>query len=395
MHVHQPTPREIEQLLTDQGDARVSIYLSTSPVTDRTEPERIAYKEAVSTAITELNEMGVERRRVEEFDELLTELDDHHEYWDHQARTLAVFTDGRSIRTFHLANELTPQVKVSQRYFVKPLLRSVTFPQACFVLALAEGSVRLLELGPDYGPIEVDVPGLPGSAADATHPHKVIDHAQRGGDSGAEGKTRIRQYARAVDHAIRPVVRGNDLPLLLAATEPTASIFREVNTSPELAAVGIDGSPERIDGQEMAEQAREVLDRVYGQDLAALAELFSLREGQGRVLTDVAELQRTARSTRWWSTSTRSCGAPSTTTAQSGSPIPARTAPTTSSTTSSGWCSLRTVVCWLSAPRTSTVVAPPLPCCATAGSVRPERASVLRSAATAAAVRGRHATRTR
>ncbi len=294
MHVHQPTPREIEQLLTDQGDARVSIYLSTSPVTDRTEPERIAYKEAVSTAITELNEMGVERRRVEEFDELLTELDDHHEYWDHQARTLAVFTDGRSIRTFHLANELTPQVKVSQRYFVKPLLRSVTFPQACFVLALAEGSVRLLELGPDYGPIEVDVPGLPGSAADATHPHKVIDHAQRGGDSGAEGKTRIRQYARAVDHAIRPVVRGNDLPLLLAATEPTASIFREVNTSPELAAVGIDGSPERIDGQEMAEQAREVLDRVYGQDLAALAELFSLREGQGRVLTDVAELARAA-----------------------------------------------------------------------------------------------------
>ncbi len=295
MHVHQPTSREIQKLLSEVGDARVSIYLSTSPVTNRTDAERIAYKDAVATAVGELREMGLDKRRVAEFEELLVELDEHHEYWDHQARTLAVFTDGRTLRTFHLANELTPVVKVTDRYFVKPLLRSVTFPQACFILALAEGSVRLLELGPDYGPIEVDVAGLPASAGDAVHKHKITDHVQKGSVSGDDGsKVRLRQYARAVDHAIRPVVRGHDLPLLLAAAEPTASTFRDVNTSPELEDLGLEGSPEKIDDLEIAREAREVLARVYEQDLAELGELFSLREGQDRVLTDVSDLARAA-----------------------------------------------------------------------------------------------------
>lgn len=295
MHVHQPTAREIQSLLSDVGDARVSIYLSTSPVTNRTDAERIAYKDAVSTAVGELRDMGLDKRRVAEFEDLLVELDDHHEYWDHQARTLAVFTDGTTLRTFHLANELTPVVKVTDRYFVKPLLRSVTFPQACFILALAEGSVRLLEIGPDYGPIEVEVAGLPASAGDAVHKHKITDHVQKGSVSGDDGsKIRLRQYARAVDHAIRPVVRGHDLPLLLAAAEPTASTFRDVNTSPELEELGLEGSPDKVDDLEIAREAREVLARVYEQDLAGLADLFSLREGQDRVLTDVSDLARAA-----------------------------------------------------------------------------------------------------
>lgn len=295
MHVHQPTTREIERLLSTRGDALVTIYLSTSPVTNRTDAERIAYKDAVSQAVARLDDAGVDKRRVAEIEAVLSDLDDDHDYWDHQARTLAVFTDGDAIRTFHLANELTPVVKVSDRYFVKPLLRSVTFPQAAFVLALAEGSVRLLEMGPDYGPIELDVPGLPASAGDAVHRHKISDHAQKGATGGDDGsKVRLRQYARAVDRAIRPVVRGHDLPLLLAAAEPTASTFRDVSTSPELEDIGLEGSPEKIDDLEIAREAREVLGKVYEADLADLADLFALREGQDRVLTDVSDLARAA-----------------------------------------------------------------------------------------------------
>ncbi|UDY37380.1 baeRF11 domain-containing protein [Dermatobacter hominis] len=295
MHVHQPTPGEIEQLLSDRGDARATIYLATSPVTDRTDAERIAYKDAVARAVAALHEAGVDKRRVAGFEELLGELDEDPLYWDHQARTLAVFTDGEVLRSYHLANELTPVVKVTDRYFVKPLLRSVTFPQACFVLALAEGSVRLLELGPDYGPIEVEVPDLPASAAAATHHHKITDHVQKGSLSGDDGsKIRLRQYARAVDAAIRPLVRGHELPLLLAAAEPTASAFRAVNTSPELEDIGLEGSPEKIDDLQIAREAREVLAKVYEEDLQQLADLFSLRDGQDRVQTDVSDLARSA-----------------------------------------------------------------------------------------------------
>src|SRR5690349_11576705 len=105
MHVHQPSSREIESLLADRGDARVTIYLSTSPVTDRTDAERIAYKDAASRAVAQVRDAGLDKRRVAGFEELLGELDEDPTYWDHQARTLAVFTDGEDLRSFQLANE--------------------------------------------------------------------------------------------------------------------------------------------------------------------------------------------------------------------------------------------------------------------------------------------------
>ena len=43
-------------------------------------------------------------------------------------------------------------VEVSDRFHLKPLLRSVTFPQAALVLALAQGSVRVIEVAGDVPP---------------------------------------------------------------------------------------------------------------------------------------------------------------------------------------------------------------------------------------------------
>jgi len=46
----------------------------------------------------------------------------------------------------------------------------------------------------------------------------------------------LRQFARQVDKALRPVVTGSGLPLVLAAAEPLASTYRSVNSYPHLAA---------------------------------------------------------------------------------------------------------------------------------------------------------------
>ena len=56
----------------------------------------------------------------------------------------------------------------------------------------------------------------------------------------------MTQYARQIDGAIRPVLAGSDLPLILAATDPLDNgIFRGVSScDPGLAATGISGNPE-------------------------------------------------------------------------------------------------------------------------------------------------------
>jgi hypothetical protein len=68
--------------------------------------------------------------------ESLDDLADDDEFWAEQAHSLAVFATPELLRTYRLPNRLENAVEVADRFYVKPLLRAVTFPQAGFVLAL-------------------------------------------------------------------------------------------------------------------------------------------------------------------------------------------------------------------------------------------------------------------
>jgi release factor family 8 len=77
---------------------------------------------------------------------------------------------------------------------------------------------------------------------------------------GSEGqKLRLRQYARRVEEALRPILSGLDLPLILAGTEPLTSIFRSVSAYPHLAPAVIAGNPDTKTDGELAEAGRGVL----------------------------------------------------------------------------------------------------------------------------------------
>jgi Bacterial archaeo-eukaryotic release factor family 11 len=184
---------------------------------------------------------------------------------------------------------------VSDRMHLKPLLRSVTFPQAAVVLALAQGSVRLVEVAPDLPAEKIPVAELPRDAASAVRKASITDRTASGRIQGTEGqKVYMRQYARLVDRAIRPVLAGLSLPLILAAVEPLATIYRSVNSYPGLADEGIPGNPEAHSDQELADAARGVLDRLYAAELAQVRELFEARVSQGRGATDLTDVARAA-----------------------------------------------------------------------------------------------------
>ena len=295
MHVDLPTAAEITRLLAVTGRPCVTIYLPTTPDTDEGQAERIAWKNSTAEAIARLTDTGVEKRTVWEFERLFEDMVEDDAFWFYQANSLAVFTDGRSLHSYHLPSRLEHSVHVGDRFFVKPLLRSVTFPQACFVLAIASGSVRLVELGADFGPYDVQVEGMPSDAASAAGMASIADRSPHGRIQGSEGqKLRIEQYARAIDRAVRGHLRRHELPLILAAAEPMDSIYRGINTAEHLAEEGIPGNPEALSDQELAVAARQVLDRLYAGQVQRLQELFEQRDGQRRVATDLADLARAA-----------------------------------------------------------------------------------------------------
>jgi Bacterial archaeo-eukaryotic release factor family 11 len=294
LHTDMPTRAQVDRLLDSRHPVSVSIYLPTDPVSDG-EAERIELGNLAGEAERQLTEAGTAKADVAAVADAIADLADDPELWRHRARSLAVFVTPESSLTFRLPNHLLPLVEVSDRFHVKPLLRAVTFPQVALVLALAQGSVRVVEITPAVDPAPVDVPGLPRDVASSVGKASIRDRSPSRRLQGAEGqKVRMRQFARQVDQALRPLLGGLGVPLILAAAEPLESIYRSVSTYPLLAGPGVSGSPEAMSDAELAEAARRVLDELNAASLRDVLELYRRRESESRAAADLAVVARAA-----------------------------------------------------------------------------------------------------
>jgi hypothetical protein len=292
LHLDIPTQQQLTALLAARATPSVSLYLPTGHLPHDEAVARIELKNLAHEALTQIEAAGLPSAEVREH---LDDLHDDEEFWTTQAVSLAVFATPDGVRTFRLPNRLTTLVEVSDRYHLKPLLRSVTFPQAAFVLALAQGSVRLIEVAAEVPAEEVRIADLPGDVASAVGKASITDRSAVGRIQGSEGqKVRMRQYARQVDAALRPALGAAGVPLILAGAEPLESIYRSVNSYPFLAPQTIQGNPETATPAELAEEARGVLDAIYAEELAELRRLFDQRGSQGRAAVELTDIARAA-----------------------------------------------------------------------------------------------------
>ena len=295
LHVDIPSLADLKALAAERDDICVSIYLPTTPISQDTGADRIDLKNLARDALTQLEAGHADKRRVGALMEHIDDLIDDDAFWQHQARSLAVLATPENARTFRVPNTLTRMVEVSDRFHLKPLLRTIAFPNTCLVLALSENAVRVVQASAELPAMQVAVTGLPKDAASALGKSTLNDRSPSGRIQGSEGqKVRLRQFARQVDQALRGLLSGIEVPLILAAAEPVASIYRSVNTYANLAKTGIDTSPDRLTDAQLAERARPLLDGLYQGEIAQWKELFVQRGDQGRSTTDVAQAARAA-----------------------------------------------------------------------------------------------------
>jgi len=295
LYVDIPSLADLKSLAAHRDDICVSIYLPTTPVSQETVRDRIELKNLAKEALRQLETASTDKRRVAALMEHLDDLVDDDEFWRFQAHSLAVLATPDNVRTFRVPNALAKIVEVSDRFHLKPLLRAIAFPNTCYVLALAEGAVRVIQVSADLPPAVVRVDGVPKDAASAVGRASVNDRSPSGRIQGSEGqKVLLRQFARKIDHTLRGLLTGSDIPLVLAASEPLASIYRSVNTYTHLAKAGIDGSPVRSTDAQLADRARALLDGQYRDEIAQWKMAFVARENEGRATTDIAHAARAA-----------------------------------------------------------------------------------------------------
>ncbi|WP_145564788.1 baeRF11 domain-containing protein [Yersinia aldovae] len=290
LYVDIPSREEFLLLSDARADACVSIYIETSPRHQELTASKIQMGNFIKDALRQLQAIDFDKRRLAQIEVELNSILDDASFWDMHAYSLAIFANPDSIRTYRLANAIPNQLHVSDRFYVKPLLRALTFPHSAYILALSENQARVIEFFADVPAAEMAVANLPTSVLDAVG--KASLNVQKHG--GVDDKIRLAQYTRQIDHALRPIFVQRDCPLILVSTEPLASIYRSTNTLPHLVDETLFTNAEHIGISELVTMARPFMERYYQSQIAALKPLFETRAGQRRVTTDLSDAARLA-----------------------------------------------------------------------------------------------------
>ena len=309
LHIDIPTLAEFKALAQIKGETCVSLYLPTSRLGKNAGTNRTAFKDIAREALSQLKEGGADKNKITVFEERFDRLagTDHdvqdqdkirklqrakpdpiESFWHYQANGLAVLATAGMMRTFRLPNSPKPLAEVADRFHLTPLIRAMTSPHDIFVLALAEESVRLVHAFANFPPQRLQVQDLPANAAEATRRPSFHVRAPRRRLQNLEGeKVLLHQYVRKVEHAVQGALAGQNAPLVLAAEEPLASMFRSVNTYPKLADEMIEGNPDQITDGELEDAAIPILDRLYSRELKAVIALYDELKPR-RATTDVS-----------------------------------------------------------------------------------------------------------
>jgi hypothetical protein len=309
LHIDIPTLEEFKALAQIKGDTCVSLYLPTSPLGTSAKFNRTAFKDLAKEALAQMKEADVDKSKIAVFEERFAHLagpehdvqdedkirklqrakpDPIESFWHYQANGLAVLTTTSLTRMFRLPNAPKPLAEVADRLHLTPLIRAMTSPHDIFVLALAEESVRLIHAFVNFPPQRLQVPNLPKNAEEATRRPSFHVRAPRRRLQNLEGeKVLLQKYVRQVEHTIYNVLSQQNAPLVLAAAEPMASMFRSLNTYPRLADETIEGNPEQRTDAELEDAAIPVLDRLYSRELKAVIALYDQLKPR-RATTDVS-----------------------------------------------------------------------------------------------------------
>ncbi|MFC0179639.1 baeRF3 domain-containing protein [Thorsellia kenyensis] len=288
LHIDLPCVSEISQLANENADACVSIFLKTSPLREELHSSKVELSNLVKTAVQKLEAINLDKRRLAAITEQLDDLLADDSFWRLHSSALAVFVTADKLVTYRLPNEITSRVEVSSTFYIKPLLRSLTFSHSADILVLTENSVRLIEFFENGQAVEENIAELPSKGM-----HALLANPDGMGQVAMHKESaRLTQYVRYINQVLRPYYLQNNQPLILVATDHIAALFKKHCNLPNLIQTHVNLSADNTSVAELVELARPVLALHHKAQLDAALALVAERQNQNRTAFDLSDIAR-------------------------------------------------------------------------------------------------------
>lgn len=271
------TSDDLRQLADDCTEQCLSVFLPTHRAGKDTRQDPIRLRNLLDYGGDLLINAGLKHDAADDRLREARALLDDPSFWQQQYDGLALFIGPNVMRRFRVPITLPEQVAIGPHFHVLPLLPLLDESGQFYILAASGGLVRLLE-ATEGSVREVEVKELP---RDISELMKFVDDAEQhqqwhtqtqrapvgGGDRPAmfhgqgaagnqtEDKIRLSELATLIDRAITNHMGASRTPMVLAAAEPLASIYHEVNTYQGLIDETVSGNTDHMSPPQIRDRA--------------------------------------------------------------------------------------------------------------------------------------------
>ena len=305
---------ELRRLIEVRTGPCVSIFLPTHAASEQGQQDTVRLKNLLQHAEQQLADgwmRAVESRNLLQPARNLLE---DRDFWDSRSHGLAVFLAPGVFQSYRLPRPFDEFATVRQRFHVKPVLPLVTDGHQFFVLALSQNRIRLL-LVSKYSVENVEVPGLPTNLDEALN-YAGADrgaqvHSAMHGSFGKQAavfhgqggrpetrKDELAQFFRLIDAALRPVLRDQSRPLLLAGVGYLLPIFREISSYSHLASPQLDGNCDYLTDHQLHQRVWPLMEPTFERVRVEDAAKYRQLAGTGKTADDIRQIVPAAQAGR-------------------------------------------------------------------------------------------------
>ena len=301
---------ELGTLLQRRPGWHVSMFMPMIQRGSATQQNPIRCKTLLRQAEEQLLTHGLRPQEVQELVQPVQQLLPNRDFWQRQSHGLALFMAPQIFRAYRVPLALDELVVVTHRFHVKPLLPLLGGDGHFFVLALSQKAVRLLQ-GTRFDINEIELQGVPQGVSAALryddvekkgHHYPGSQGRPAGGvsplaghgvgieDATHEPNDSVLRYFHQVDAGLRPYLRNEHAPLVLAGVEYLLPIYRRANTYSYLLGEGIAGNPEGLRPEELQERAWGVVQPHFQQTQEGAIAQYRQLVGTGRASNEITAI---------------------------------------------------------------------------------------------------------
>lgn len=305
---------EVKTLAAAQQTPCISIYMPTERQTTASGGNGIRFKNLLRQAEQQLVEHGLKQRAIDDLLAPAWHLHEDRIFWEFQSDGFACFISPDVFRYYRLPLPFQDFVLVNRRFHLKPMLELMSVDGHFFVLALSKKQNRFLYCS-RYGSRRIIVRDMPESLAYTLRfdehgkdlefsesqsgitghpgPQTQVLFSGRGGEKDRALNDVVR-YLHEIDDALKPLLRNEQAPLVMACVEYEHGMYRDLNHYAHVTEDYIQGNPDLTRDEDLREQGWRIAEAVFlrsrEEAVDGLSQALAYKQGS----TDVREIIRAA-----------------------------------------------------------------------------------------------------